>query len=64
MPTMFTPAKYVELLSLQVNKPYLPVASGEYSVSTGVMIVTSFSIMVSIFKNILIHRLLLAYSGG
>ena len=64
MPTMFTPASYVELLSLQVNKPYLPVASGEYSVSTSVMIVTSFFIMVSIFKNIFIHRLLLAYSGG
>ncbi|KAH8505184.1 hypothetical protein H0E87_012437, partial [Populus deltoides] len=30
----------------KVNKPYLPVASGEYSVSTGVMIVTSFSIML------------------
>nr|WKR37734.1 vitamin E 2-1 [Plukenetia volubilis] len=29
----------------KVNKPYLPLASGEYSMSTGVMIVTSFSIM-------------------
>ncbi|KAJ6435479.1 HOMOGENTISATE SOLANESYLTRANSFERASE CHLOROPLASTIC [Salix viminalis] len=29
----------------KVNKPYLPLASGEYSISTGVMIVTSFSIM-------------------
>ncbi|KAK9274853.1 hypothetical protein L1049_022107 [Liquidambar formosana] len=29
----------------KVNKPYLPLASGEYSVRTGVMIVTSFSIM-------------------
>lgn len=32
---------------LQVNKPYLPLASGEYSVGTGIMIVTSFLIMVS-----------------
>ncbi|PKI69541.1 hypothetical protein CRG98_010069 [Punica granatum] len=30
---------------LQVNKPYLPLASGEYSVGTGVMIVTSSLIM-------------------
>ncbi|XP_015583577.2 homogentisate phytyltransferase 1, chloroplastic [Ricinus communis] len=29
----------------KVNKPYLPLASGEYSVGMGVMIVTSFSIM-------------------
>ncbi|KAJ6731561.1 HOMOGENTISATE SOLANESYLTRANSFERASE CHLOROPLASTIC [Salix purpurea] len=29
----------------KVNKPYLPLASGEYSISTGVMIVSSFSIM-------------------
>ncbi|XP_057980356.1 homogentisate phytyltransferase 1, chloroplastic isoform X2 [Malania oleifera] len=29
----------------KVNKPYLPLASGEYSVGTGIMIVTSFSIM-------------------
>lgn len=29
----------------KVNKPYLPLASGEYSVGTGVMIVTSFAIM-------------------
>ncbi|XP_075652349.1 homogentisate phytyltransferase 1, chloroplastic isoform X1 [Castanea sativa] len=29
----------------KVNKPYLPLASGEYSVGTGVMIVTSFSIL-------------------
>ncbi|CAI0558039.1 unnamed protein product [Linum tenue] len=29
----------------KVNKPYLPLASGEYSVGTGVLIVTSFSIM-------------------
>ncbi|XP_052880103.1 homogentisate phytyltransferase 1, chloroplastic isoform X7 [Gossypium arboreum] len=28
-----------------VNKPYLPLASGEYSALTGIMIVTSFSIM-------------------
>ncbi|KAE8678816.1 Homogentisate geranylgeranyltransferase [Hibiscus syriacus] len=28
-----------------VNKPYLPLASGEYSTLTGIMIVTSFSIM-------------------
>ncbi|XP_052880100.1 homogentisate phytyltransferase 1, chloroplastic isoform X4 [Gossypium arboreum] len=30
---------------LEVNKPYLPLASGEYSALTGIMIVTSFSIM-------------------
>ncbi|KAI3440105.1 uncharacterized protein J3R85_003958 [Psidium guajava] len=29
----------------KVNKPYLPLASGEYTVGTGVMIITSFSIM-------------------
>ncbi|GMY35353.1 homogentisate phytyltransferase 1, chloroplastic isoform X1 [Fagus crenata] len=29
----------------KVNKPYLPLASGEFSVGTGVMIVTSFSIL-------------------
>ncbi|XWS52229.1 hypothetical protein CRYUN_Cryun11dG0048900 [Craigia yunnanensis] len=29
----------------KVNKPYLPLASGEYSTLTGIMIVTSFSIM-------------------
>ncbi|KAB1204242.1 Homogentisate phytyltransferase 1, chloroplastic [Morella rubra] len=29
----------------KVNKPYLPLASGEYSFGTGVMIVTSFSIL-------------------
>ncbi|KAL7093122.1 hypothetical protein ACP275_11G023500 [Erythranthe tilingii] len=29
----------------KVNKPYLPLASGEYSVTTGVMIVTSFAIL-------------------
>uniref|UniRef100_A0A5B7B449 Putative homogentisate phytyltransferase n=1 Tax=Davidia involucrata TaxID=16924 RepID=A0A5B7B449_DAVIN len=29
----------------KVNKPYLPLASGEYSVTTGVMIVSSFAIM-------------------
>ncbi|RVW30275.1 Homogentisate phytyltransferase 1, chloroplastic [Vitis vinifera] len=29
----------------QVNKPYLPLASGEYSVGTGVGIVTSFAVM-------------------
>lgn len=29
----------------KVNKPYLPLASGEYSVATGIMIVTSFGIM-------------------
>ncbi|CAI0427798.1 unnamed protein product [Linum tenue] len=29
----------------KVNKPYLPLASGEFSVGTGVLIVTSFSIM-------------------
>ncbi|XP_048323359.1 homogentisate phytyltransferase 1, chloroplastic isoform X2 [Ziziphus jujuba] len=29
----------------KVNKPYLPLASGEYSVRTGIMIVSSFSIM-------------------
>lgn len=35
-------------VSLQVNKPYLPLASGEYSFKTGVLIVASFSIMVSV----------------
>ncbi|GAV89667.1 UbiA domain-containing protein, partial [Cephalotus follicularis] len=29
----------------KVNKPYLPLASGEYSIGTGIMIVASFSIM-------------------
>lgn len=29
----------------KVNKPYLPLASGEFSIGTGVMIVTSFSIL-------------------
>ncbi|KAI5675309.1 hypothetical protein M9H77_06259 [Catharanthus roseus] len=29
----------------KVNKPYLPLASGEYSVKTGVLIVSSFAIM-------------------
>ncbi|XVE71847.1 hypothetical protein DITRI_Ditri10aG0184500 [Diplodiscus trichospermus] len=29
----------------KVNKPYLPLASGEYSTFTGIMIVTSFSVM-------------------
>ncbi|KAL5549235.1 hypothetical protein UlMin_004466 [Ulmus minor] len=29
----------------KVNKPYLPLASGEYSVAAGVMIVTSFSVL-------------------
>ncbi|KAJ0677150.1 putative homogentisate phytyltransferase [Helianthus annuus] len=29
----------------QVNKPYLPLASGEYSVKTGVLIVSSFALM-------------------
>nr|AAC09029.1 hypothetical protein [Arabidopsis thaliana] len=29
----------------KVNKPYLPLASGEYSVNTGIAIVASFSIM-------------------
>ncbi|XP_050219043.1 homogentisate phytyltransferase 1, chloroplastic isoform X2 [Mercurialis annua] len=29
----------------KVNKPYLPLASGEFSIGTGVLIVTSFSIM-------------------
>lgn len=32
---------------LQVNKPYLPLASGEYSIGTGVTIVTSFLFTVS-----------------
>jgi len=30
----------------QINKPYLPLASGEYSFGTGVAIVASFSILV------------------
>nr|GMD74281.1 homogentisate phytyltransferase 1, chloroplastic [Ipomoea batatas] len=29
----------------KVNKPYLPLASGEYSVKTGIMIVSSFAVM-------------------
>ncbi|XP_062086188.1 glycinol 4-dimethylallyltransferase-like [Humulus lupulus] len=29
----------------KVNKPYLPLASGEYSIQTGVMIVASFSVL-------------------
>ncbi|KAI8565843.1 hypothetical protein RHMOL_Rhmol03G0292200 [Rhododendron molle] len=29
----------------KVNKPYLPLASGEYSVTTGVMIVSSFAVL-------------------
>lgn len=37
----------------QVNKPYLPLASGEYSVKTGVMIVSSFAIIVS---SMLVHE--------
>ncbi|KAF7147687.1 hypothetical protein RHSIM_Rhsim03G0265200 [Rhododendron simsii] len=32
----------------KVNKPYLPLASGEYSVTTGVMIVSSFAILVAL----------------
>lgn len=32
----------------QVNKPYLPLASGEYSTATGIFIVTSFAILVRI----------------
>lgn len=31
---------------LQINKPYLPLASGEYSFATGAIIVASFSILV------------------
>lgn len=34
----------------QVNKPYLPLASGEYSVKTGVIIVSSFAILVWKFE--------------
>ncbi|CAN0911141.1 Homogentisate phytyltransferase 1, chloroplastic [Linum grandiflorum] len=34
----------------KVNKPYLPLASGEYSVGTGVFIVASFSIMVLVTR--------------
>ncbi|PKI31678.1 hypothetical protein CRG98_047932 [Punica granatum] len=34
----------------KVNKPYLPLASGEYSVGTGIMIVTSFLIMVPLLR--------------
>uniref|UniRef100_A0A2N9HW89 Homogentisate phytyltransferase n=1 Tax=Fagus sylvatica TaxID=28930 RepID=A0A2N9HW89_FAGSY len=40
----------------KVNKPYLPLASGEFSVGTGVMIVTSFSILDEGFWSI--------YEGG
>ncbi|PKI32755.1 hypothetical protein CRG98_046851 [Punica granatum] len=35
---------------LQVNKPYLPLASGEYSVGTGAMIVTSSLIMFPLLR--------------
>ncbi|KAH7544679.1 hypothetical protein FEM48_Zijuj01G0011400 [Ziziphus jujuba var. spinosa] len=50
----------------KVNKPYLPLASGEYSVRTGIMIVSSFSIMFEVlsiasgflFEGILIITLL------
>ncbi|MBA0874331.1 hypothetical protein Goshw_015281, partial [Gossypium schwendimanii] len=34
----------------KVNKPYLPLASGEYSRLTGIMIVTSFSIMLPLLR--------------
>ncbi|GFP96910.1 probable homogentisate phytyltransferase 1 chloroplastic [Phtheirospermum japonicum] len=34
----------------KVNKPYLPLASGEYSVKAGVMIVTSFAFLVPFFR--------------
>ncbi|CAN0911138.1 Homogentisate phytyltransferase 1, chloroplastic, partial [Linum grandiflorum] len=34
----------------KVNKPYLPLASGEYSVGTGVFIVASFSIMLPLLR--------------
>lgn len=34
----------------QVNKPYLPLASGEYSVKTGVIIVSLFAILVWKFE--------------
>ncbi|KAL8136367.1 hypothetical protein V2J09_002368 [Rumex salicifolius] len=36
----------------KVNKPYLPLASGEYSVGTGVFIVTSFAIMSFLVSSI------------
>ncbi|KAH9805872.1 homogentisate phytyltransferase 1 [Citrus sinensis] len=34
----------------KVNKPYLPLASGEYSFKTGVLIVASFSIMLPLLR--------------
>ncbi|XP_059637372.1 homogentisate phytyltransferase 1, chloroplastic-like isoform X4 [Cornus florida] len=34
----------------KVNKPYLPLASGEYSVKTGVLIVSSFAIMLPLLR--------------
>ncbi|XVF34176.1 hypothetical protein REPUB_Repub18cG0036000 [Reevesia pubescens] len=34
----------------KVNKPYLPLASGEFSTLTGIMIVTSFSIMLPLLR--------------
>lgn len=37
-----------DIYLLQVNKPYLPLASGEYSVTTGVMIVSSFAVLVGL----------------
>lgn len=54
---MFIPVSLVIFIFLvfhdfifQVNKPYLPLASGEYSVATGVIIVASFAIMVCNLK--------------
>ncbi|KAJ9557766.1 hypothetical protein OSB04_012380 [Centaurea solstitialis] len=34
----------------KVNKPYLPLASGEYSVKTGVIIVSSFAVMLPMLR--------------
>ncbi|KAJ0697822.1 putative homogentisate phytyltransferase [Helianthus annuus] len=40
----------------KVNKPYLPLASGEYSVKTGIIIVSLFAFMVSKFHLTTIYR--------
>ncbi|KAL1333453.1 probable homogentisate phytyltransferase 1, chloroplastic isoform X4 [Arachis ipaensis] len=48
----------------KINKPYLPLASGEYSVGTGVTIVASFSFLVhghcfGLFSSVLCLELLI-----
>jgi len=34
------------MVHVQVNKPYLPLASGEYSTATGIALVTTFAAVV------------------